>query len=43
MSWNLMHLASILKKNGGFSAFGNLRQDWDRGERFGFEPHPQYR
>ncbi|TFD25538.1 flavodoxin family protein [Cryobacterium sp. TMS1-13-1] len=43
MSWNLMHLASILKQNGGIPAYGNLRQDWDRGERFGFEPNPEYR
>ncbi|MEB0014774.1 hypothetical protein QN416_24575, partial [Glaciimonas sp. Cout2] len=43
MTWNLMHLAAILKANGGFPAYGNLRKDWDSGERFGFEPNPEYR
>ncbi|TDW30371.1 flavodoxin family protein [Cryobacterium psychrophilum] len=43
MSWNLMHLASILQANGGIPAWGNLRQSWDRGERFGFAPNPDSR
>lgn len=43
MSWNLMHLAAMLKANGGVPAFGNLRQEWDDGERFGFEANPEYR
>jgi len=38
-----MHLAAILKANGGFPAYGNLRKEWDAGERFGFEPNPEYR
>ena len=37
MTWNLMHLASLLKKAGGFPAYGNQRTKWDDGERFGFE------
>ncbi|MGO4102826.1 flavodoxin family protein [Leifsonia sp. YAF41] len=43
MTWNLMHLASLLKTNGGVPAYGNLRREWDTGERFGFEPNPEYR
>lgn len=43
MTWNLMHLAAILKASGGIPAYGNLRKEWDRGERFGFEPNPEYR
>ena len=43
MTWNLMHLASILKANGGIPAFGNVREQWDNGERFGAEPNPEYR
>lgn len=43
MSWNLMHLAAILKAAGGIPAYGNLRQDWDSGEKFGFMANPEYR
>ncbi|AMB59722.1 flavodoxin family protein [Microterricola viridarii] len=43
MSWNLMHLAAMLKANDGIPAFGNLRREWDDGERFGFEANPEYR
>ncbi len=43
MTWNLMHLAALLKNNGGIPAYGNLRQEWDGGERFGFAPNPEYR
>ena len=43
MTWNLMHLAAILKANRGIPAYGNLRAEWDAGERFGFEPNPEYR
>ena len=43
MTWNLMHLAAILKANGGVPAYGNLPQDWASGERFGFEPNPENR
>lgn len=37
MTWNLMHLASILKQNHGYPAEGNNRNAWAEGERFGFE------
>ncbi|MDQ3064790.1 MAG: flavodoxin family protein [bacterium] len=42
MTWNLMHLAKILKDNGGIPAYGNQRSKWDEGERFDFE-NPEYR
>jgi multimeric flavodoxin WrbA len=41
MTWNLMHLAQLLKGAGGIPAYGNLRQEWNAGERFGF--NPEYR
>lgn len=37
MTWNLMHLAKMLKNNGGIPSYGNQRSAWDKGERFGFE------
>lgn len=42
MTWNLMHLASILKDKGGIPAYGNQRSKWDAGARFDFE-NPEYR
>ncbi|HSX47759.1 MAG TPA: flavodoxin family protein [Patescibacteria group bacterium] len=42
MTWNLMHLAKMLKDNGGIPAFGNQRSKWDSGSRFDFE-NPEYR
>lgn len=42
MTWNLMHLAKMLKDNGGFPAHGNQRKLWDAGTRFDFE-NPEYR
>lgn len=42
MTWNLMHLARLLKTNGGVPAFGNQRSEWDAGARFDFE-NPEYR
>ncbi len=42
MTWNLMHLAQILKDAGGIPAYGNLRPEWDDGARFGYE-NPEYR
>ncbi len=42
MTWNLMHLAKMLKDNGGIPAYGNQRSAWDKGERFDFE-NPEYR
>ncbi len=42
MTWNLMHLAQMLKKAGGLPAYGNQRSEWDAGSRFDFE-NPEYR
>ena len=42
MTWNLMHLAKMLKDNGGVPAHGNQRSKWDAGARFDFE-NPEYR
>ncbi|MFC9998852.1 flavodoxin family protein [Nocardia sp. NPDC127526] len=42
MTWNLMHLARLLKDAGGFPAHGNQRSEWDAGCRFDFE-NPDYR
>jgi multimeric flavodoxin WrbA len=41
MTWNLMHLAKMLKDAGGIPAYGNQRTAWDHGERFDF--NPEYR
>lgn len=37
MTWNLLHLARILKDAGGYPAYGNIPGAWKDGERFGFE------
>jgi multimeric flavodoxin WrbA len=42
MTWNLLHLARLLKDAGGFPAGGNQRSEWDAGCRFDFE-NPEYR
>ena len=42
MTYNLMHLASILKKQDGYPNYGNSREDWDDGTRWNFE-NPEYR
>ncbi len=42
MTWNLMHMAKLLKDNGGIPAYGNQRKEWDAGARFDFE-NPEYR
>jgi multimeric flavodoxin WrbA len=42
MTWNVMHLAKMLKDNGGVPAYGNQRSKWDAGSRFDFE-NPEYR
>ncbi len=42
MSWNLLHLARIMKDAGGVPAHGNQRSKWDAGCRFDF-PNPDYR
>lgn len=42
MAWNMMHVAAMLKRAGGFPAHGNQRSAWDAGERFD-HPNPEYR
>jgi multimeric flavodoxin WrbA len=42
MTWNLMHLAKMLKDKNGIPAQGNQRSEWDAGSRFDFE-NPEYR
>ena len=42
MTWNLMHLARMLKDAGGVPAHGNQRALWDAGCRFD-APNPEYR
>ena len=42
MTWNLMHLARLLVREGGIPAHGNQRSQWDAGARFDFEM-PEYR
>lgn len=37
MTWNLMHIAKMLKNAGGIPAHGNQRSAWDNGARFDFE------
>ena len=42
MTWNLLHLARILKDAGGVPAHGNQRSEWEAGCRFD-HPNPDYR
>ncbi len=42
MTYNLMHVAAMLKERGGFPAFGNQRSQWDAGCRWDF-PNPEHR
>ncbi|WP_067471776.1 flavodoxin family protein [Nocardia amamiensis] len=42
MTWNLLHLARMLKDNNGIPAHGNQRSEWDAGCRFDFE-NPEHR
>ena len=42
MTWNLLHLARMLKDAGGIPAHGNQRSEWDAGCRSDF-PNPDYR
>ncbi len=41
-TYNLMHLAKILKDAGGIPAFGNRASAWKKGEHYGYE-NPEYR
>ncbi|WP_340067086.1 flavodoxin family protein [Ascidiimonas aurantiaca] len=42
MTYNLLHLAHMLKSHGGYPSYGNSRTDWDDGARWNFE-NPEYR
>ena len=42
MTWNLLHLARMLKDAGGVPAHGNQRTEWDAGCRFDY-PNPEHR
>ena len=42
MTWNLLHLARLLKDAGGVPAYGNQKSAWEDGARFGYE-NPEYR
>ena len=42
MTYNMLHLAKMLKSNQGYPAYGNSRKDWDQGSRWNFE-NPEYR
>ena len=42
MTWNLLHLARMLKDAGGVPGYGNQRSEWDAGTRFDWE-NPEYR
>ncbi len=42
MTWNLLHMARMIKDAGGIPAHGNQRSKWEAGCRFDF-PNPEYR
>ncbi|CAN5294390.1 flavodoxin family protein [soil metagenome] len=42
MTWNLLHLARMLRDAGGIPAHGNQRSEWDAGCRFDYE-NPEHR
>lgn len=37
MTYNLLHLASMLKSNKGYANYGNSEKAWSEGERWNFE------
>ncbi len=37
MTYNILHLALMLKENNGYSNYGNSSKEWENGERWGFE------
>ena len=43
MTWNLLHLARIMKDAGGIPGYGNIRNAWNNGNHFGFDANPEYR
>ena len=36
MTYNMLHLASLLKKHDGYSNYGNSAKEWNNGERWNF-------
>jgi multimeric flavodoxin WrbA len=42
MTWNLLHLARMIRGEGGIPVHGNQRSEWDAGCRFDF-PNPEHR
>ena len=42
MTWNLLHMARMIKDSGGIPAHGNQRSEWDAGCRFD-HPNPEHR
>ena len=42
MTFNLLHIARMLKDHGGFPAYGNQRSEWDAGCRWD-QPNPEHR
>jgi multimeric flavodoxin WrbA len=42
MTWNLLHLARMLKDQGGVPAYGNQRSEWDAGCRWDHD-NPEHR
>lgn len=42
LTWNLLHLARLIKDAGGIPVHGNQRSEWDAGCRFDY-PNPEYR
>jgi len=42
MTWNLMHIAPMIKHAGGIPALGNQRSEWEAGCRFD-APNPELR
>lgn len=42
MTYNLMHMAKMIKDNGGIPTFGNQLEKWKNGNHYGFD-NPEYR
>lgn len=42
MTWNILHMAKLLKDNQGLPAYGNQRDKWEAGCKFD-HPNPEYR
>lgn len=42
MTYNLLHLAKLLKKNNGYDNYGNSVEEWEDGTHWSFE-NPEYR